>query len=260
MENLGLKINRCKIVLLLFLFTITAVFVTPSPLAAANSPEVTQLTLAEGSKYAAELYIIDSGVPGPVVMIVGGVHGNEPAGFTAARKYIDCNITRGTLLVLPKANKPAAQLDVRAIASDFDLNRSFPRSSVDQPDNALARAIWNVVKTYDVGWLMDMHEGYDYFNNKSTSSVGQSLIYYPDSSIRPIASRIVKKLNSGISGSYRDFHLGKYPIEGSLARSTAEYLGVHSFIFETCDNPSLSTRVKYQRKAANMFLESLNMI
>ncbi len=246
--------------LLILLLAVSVLLVNPSPLFAADNSKVTHLTLAEGSKYATELYIIDSGIPGPVAMIVGGVHGNEPAGFTAARTFTDISISRGTLLVIPKANIPAAERDVRYIKGDFDLNRSFPRSPSDQPDNALSRSIWNVLKTYNVEWLMDMHEGYDYFKNKSTSSVGQTLIYYPDSQIKPIASRIVKNLNSNISSNYRDFHLAKYPVEGSMARSAAEYLGVHSFIFETCDNPKLSTRVSYQRKAANMFLDALNMI
>ena len=33
------------------------------------------------------MYVINSGKPGPVVMVVGGVHGNEKAGYTAAVRY-----------------------------------------------------------------------------------------------------------------------------------------------------------------------------
>ena len=61
--------------------------------------------LAAGTKYETSLYIISSGKPGPVVMVVGGIHGNEKAGYTAARKITEYKITRGTLLVLPEAKQ-----------------------------------------------------------------------------------------------------------------------------------------------------------
>ncbi|KUG04408.1 putative periplasmic protein [hydrocarbon metagenome] len=217
-------------------------------------------TLAKGTKYATDLYIIDSGKPGPVVMIVGGVHGNETAGFTAAADVKNWQIKKGTLLVLPEANKLAISKGVRYISSEGDLNRDFPQSSTEAADNTLSRAIWAAVKKYDVEWLMDMHEGYDYYKNTSTSSVGQSLIYYPNSGTKTASSTIVSTLNQGISTSYKKFSLLQYPVKGSLARAAGQYLGVNSFIFETCDNPSLSIRVNYQLKAAKTLLQNLDMI
>ncbi len=217
-------------------------------------------TLAPGTKYATDLFIIDSGKPGPVVMIVGGVHGNETAGYTAAAEVSDWEIEKGTLLVLPEANKLAISRDVRYLSSEGDLNRDFPQASTESADNTLSKAIWSALKKYDVDWLMDMHEGYDYYKNTSTSSVGQSLIYYPNSSTKTTASEIVNTLNQGISTSYKKFSLLQYPVKGSLARAAGQYLGVHSFIFETCDNPSLSIRVNYQLKAAKTLLQELDMM
>ncbi len=217
-------------------------------------------TLAAGTKYATDLYIIDSGKPGPVVLIVGGVHGNETAGYTAAAEVTDWQIDKGTLLVLPQANKLAINKEVRYLSSEGDLNRDFPQASNESADNALSKAIWSALKKYDVDWLMDMHEGYDYYKNTSTSSVGQSLIYYPNSSTKTTASEIVSTLNQGISTSYKKFSLLQYPVKGSLARAAGQYLGIHSFIFETCDNPSLSIRVNYQLKAAKTLLQELDMM
>lgn len=216
-------------------------------------------TLAKGTKYATKLYIIESGKPGPVVMIVGGVHGNERAGYTAAAKVKDWDIKKGTLLVLPQANVLAVDKKVRYISSQGDLNRDFPQSSVQSADNTISKAIWSAVKKHKVEWLMDMHEGYDYYKNKSTSSVGQSLIYYPSSGTKKVASKIVNTLNGGISSSYKKFSLLQYPVKGSLARAAGQYLGVKGFIFETCDNPSLSVRVNYQQKAARTMLKELGM-
>jgi hypothetical protein len=104
-----------------------------------------------------------------------------------------------------------------------------------------------------------MHEGYDYSTNKSNSSVGQTLIYYPLSNTRTVAQSIVSNVNSPISSSYREFKLLRYPVQGSLSRSAAQYLGVKSFIFETCWKESLTTRVNNQLKAANKLLTVLDM-
>ena len=216
----------------------------------------TTVTIAAGTTYATPMYIIDSGVSGPVVMIVGGVHGNEPAGYTAAGKVKDWDIKKGKLIVLPQANKKAVENKTRTY--NGDLNRDFPQSSKESCDNTLSKSIYAAVKSYDVDWLMDMHEGYNY--TKISDSVGQSLIYYPTTTTKTMASAIVSKLNSGISTSYKKFSLFRYPVEGSLARASGQYLGVHAFIFETSDNPSLSVRVNYHLKAADTLLSRLGVI
>lgn len=224
-----------------------------------TSNETKKVVLAAGTKYATDMYIIRSNQPGPVVMVVGGVHGNETAGYKAAATVKNYTISKGTLLVIPEANKLAVAQHRRSAKGGSNLNRDFPQSSSQSADTTLAKAIYSAVKKYDVDWLMDMHEGYDYAKNKSTSSVGQSLIYYPNSKTKKVAGTIVSKLNGNISSSYKKFSLLRYPVKGSLARSTAQYLGVNSFIFETCSKQKLSTRVDNQLKAANTLLQQLNM-
>jgi len=229
--------------------------------AAGDYPEQTvkKTIVAPGTKYATELYVIKSSVPGPVVMVVGGVHGNEPAGYKAAEQLVDTRIKKGTLLVLPKANKRAVEAGVRYISGGYDLNRAFPRYSSDKADTLLAREIFAKVKSYKVDWLMDMHEGYDYSTSKATDSVGQTLIYYPAAKTLSVATAIINKLNQQIYGSYKDFSLLRYPTSGSLASASGKLLGVNSFIFETCSKEALSSRIKYQKRAAYELLDRLNM-
>ncbi|HCF50170.1 MAG TPA: hypothetical protein DER60_07805 [Syntrophomonas sp.] len=252
MKKVSALLKRCCIMTLITVLAFSGLAVA-APVAQADT--VKTVTIASGTIYATPMYIRDSGKPGPVVMIVGGVHGNEPAGYTAAAKVKNWDIKKGKLIVLPQANKKAVARHTRTY--NGDLNRDFPQGKTQSADTALARSIWSAVKKYDVDWLMDMHEGYGY--TKLTKSVGQSLIYYPNSTTKTMASAIVKNLNGNISTSYKKFSLFRYPVKGSLARAAGQYLGVHAFIFETCDNPSLSTRVNYQLKAANTMLSRLNM-
>ncbi len=223
-------------------------------------PTTTKRTIASGSKYATDLYVVESGKPGPVVMIVGGIHGNETAGYRAAERVKDYKIDKGTLLVIPRVNKLAIEAGRRAAPGETDFNRLFPQSKSASPKNVLAKDIYNIVKEYNVDWLMDMHEGFDYYKNPATSSVGQTLIYYPANSARSTVEDIVNDLNKDIKTSLRKFTLLRYPVQGSLARSTAQFLGVKSFIFETSQKQTLNTRISLQEQAAQKLLGNLGML
>jgi succinylglutamate desuccinylase len=242
---------------------IVAFFILVSPLAiplkaeAAASVQVKKI--ASGTKFQTNLYVIKSGKPGPVVLIVGGVHGNETAGYKAAQKVCNYRPTRGTLLVIPKANVLAIKAGHRRASGQIDLNRAFPSTKSGTARGTLAKSILKVIKDYDVDWVMDMHEGYDYARNTSTSSVGQSVIYYPSSTTKTISSRIVATLNKNISADRKEFCLLRPPVKGSIACAAAVTVGARSFILETCWKQSLDTRVNYQLKAANMLLSYLDM-
>ncbi|HNX28701.1 MAG TPA: succinylglutamate desuccinylase/aspartoacylase family protein [Syntrophomonadaceae bacterium] len=242
---------------------LTAVYVNPAQVeaAAATRQNIVQETVASSSINSTEIYIIDSGKPGPVVMITGGVHGNETAGVKAASEYTDLTIKKGMLLVLPEANQNAVAIDRRIAEGGSDLNRSFPQTKSESADTILARAIYKIVKDYDVDWLMDMHEGIDYYKNTKTDSVGQTLIYYPSQQMTPMAKTIVNTVNKSILKSYYyKYSLLKYPVKGSLTRSSAQFLGVNAFIFETSQKQTLATRVNQQCIAADTLLKQLDMI
>lgn len=258
LSNYLLSVRKGKLLPVLLSFALVFVFLTP--LQASSATDTAKVVrVASGTKYATNLYVITTGKPGPVVMVVGGVHGNETAGYKAADIVKDYSITRGTLLVLPEANKLAVDQHRRYAKGGSDLNRDFPQRSNESADNTLSKAIYKVVKDYDVDWLMDMHEGYDYSTDKSNSSVGQTLIYYPVDSTLGVAKDILTQVNRSISSSYREFQLLRYPVSGSLSRSSGQFLKVHSFIFETCSQQTLSTRVKQQIQAVNCLLDDLNM-
>jgi hypothetical protein len=52
------------------------------------------------------VYVLDSGKPGASALILGGTHGNEPAGYLAATLVVENAIPQsGRLLVIPHANR-----------------------------------------------------------------------------------------------------------------------------------------------------------
>ncbi|MGE5561310.1 MAG: M99 family carboxypeptidase catalytic domain-containing protein [Chloroflexota bacterium] len=218
------------------------------------------VTVAAGTKYATDLYVFDSGVPGPTFMIVGGVHGNEPAGYGAALQFKDeVMIKAGRVLVLPQANILGDSRKSRYVEGSTDLNRLFPDSKGEVPTHPLALAIWNVIKDYRVDYLVDFHEGYDYYSNPNNSAVGQTFIYYPSAEMQALANSTVASLNKGIKDSYHQFKALRYPVPGSIARASGQFLGVKSAIIESVYPEPYAQRVGYLLQAMNHMLSTLGM-
>lgn len=206
--------------------------------------------LLEGTPYAAPVYVVESGEPGPTVVIVGGVHGNEPAGVAAAERIRRWPIASGRLIVIPRANVPGLEAnkrrDPRVPADDGDLNRNFPHEDQSEPLGQPATAIWELIAASKPDWVLDLHEGYG-FRAGGSKSVGNSLIYLASESLDPIAERMRSAVNATIDDPDQHFVLLQKSggVKGGLTRAAREVLGAQSFTIETVytDQP-LGRRVR----------------
>lgn len=61
-----------------------------------------------GTSGDTEIYVLDSGVPGASMLVLGGTHPNEPSGFISAVTLIEsCKPESGVLYVIPRTNNSA---------------------------------------------------------------------------------------------------------------------------------------------------------
>ena len=215
--------------------------------------------LAEGTRFATPYYDNDSGKPGPTVVVVGGMHGNEPAGYMAARRLVDLMPQRGRLIVIPEANRLGIEAKSRTGSHPGDLNRDFPRSKSEGADSVLAKSIWSLVQSVKPDYLFDLHEGYD-FHKINKQSVGQSLIYYPTGDAYSMAKAMQSAVNKGISNKKHHFSLLRYPIKGSLARAAGLVLGTKAMILETSRKQPLETRISQHITMVKAALSRLQML
>ena len=75
----------------------------------------------------ADLTILAGKEPGPVLLVVAGVHGDEVSGPIAARQLASGPLpARGSLVILPCASPEALAADQRWLPGWSDLNRAFP--------------------------------------------------------------------------------------------------------------------------------------
>ncbi len=158
--------------------TATPVPPTPTPTPFPSGEEVR--TLMEGTPSATPLVIRHSGVEGPVVMILGGVHGNEPGSWLAADDIADWVPDAGSLLVVPRANVIALENFVRTFDELGDLNRLYPGNpGSDLPMERMTYQVLEAAREFGVELLLDLHESWafyaEYAPNSGTGALGQTL-------------------------------------------------------------------------------------
>ncbi|PRY90947.1 succinylglutamate desuccinylase/aspartoacylase family protein [Mongoliibacter ruber] len=98
---------------------------------------------------------------GPVVLISGGVHGDEINGIIAVRKMLDeedLNPIKGTLILMPLVNVYGFLSSSRTFPDGRDLNRSFPGSKKGSLASQIAFILSNeIIPLIDYG--LDIHTG-----------------------------------------------------------------------------------------------------
>lgn len=106
-----------------------------------------------------DLYELDSGVPGPTVLVLGGVHGNEVGGIVGAGRLTRTRwpLLAGRVRVVPVTHEAAYAADSRVGPDDgLNLARVFPGVPNGGPTERLAHLIAHeLLPGADV--LVDMH-------------------------------------------------------------------------------------------------------
>jgi predicted deacylase len=100
--------------------------------------------------------------PGPVILLLGGVHGDEINGVEIIRRLLDQNslqnVNKGTIIAIPLLNVFGFINFSRDVPDGKDVNRSFPGSSNGSLASRVARTLTKKILPY-VDLAMDFHTG-----------------------------------------------------------------------------------------------------
>ena len=55
----------------------------------------------KGTDSELDVYFIHGRLPGPTLLLLGGIQGDEPGGYLAADLYTDITLRKGNLIVVP---------------------------------------------------------------------------------------------------------------------------------------------------------------
>jgi hypothetical protein len=127
------------------------------------------------------LHKLDSGRPGPTLLVVGGIQGDEPGGFNAASLLVThYRIRTGRVWVVPNLNFISIIHCSRGIHGD--LNRKFAELSADDPEYGAIQKIKAILLDDPVDMILNLHDGSGFYRERHIDGLhnplrwGQSII------------------------------------------------------------------------------------
>lgn len=213
-----------------------------------NPDNLEIIAICAETDYQTRAYVYSSKHRYPVIMIMAGVHGNELAGIEAARQFMkNIRLERGTVIIIPEANKKAIRHGVRAMSDREDLNRNYPGDISSNDDiKRLAGEIFEIMNKNEVEFLLDLHESADYYT-KNKFFYGQTIVL--DNTRNPflneIAKYLVDELNSSVVSPENKFEVIVKPVAGSSTYEALNHLGIRGITFETCNKIDYKKRVNF---------------
>ncbi len=144
------------------------------------------------------------------ILILGGIHGNEPAGSKAILQLMnDININKvkinnNRIIFVPYVNYCALRLNKRQVPFIGDLNRKFPITENYNEDdlNPIVKKIIIMMKQSD--FIIDFHEGWGFYKEK-TGSIGSTITPTNTDISNQLADLVYDNLNKSITEDYKKF-------------------------------------------------------
>ena len=164
------------------------------------------------------LYTLQGEEEGPTLLVIGGIHGDEPGGYFApalmAKHY---KITKGNVLVVPNLNPDSIKAFRRGVYND--MNRKFAKIAKNDPDYKNVEAVKKLIRDKKVDFVINLHDGHGFYREKWENSIfnprawGQTYVIdqktldnVPFGNLDEIVRQIETKLNQTL---HYDFHTFK---------------------------------------------------
>jgi len=191
---------------------------TPEPPFVVAAGEEKRLLMA-GTPEETPLYVFGSGLPGPVLAVLGGVHGNEPGGWLAADELLDTfRPTNGAFLIVPRANRLATQQFVRTTDDLGDLNRLYPGDPNGQPMARMASEIVQTLREFRVSVVVDMHESWAFYTDRTATQTGTAFLGQTVSSSTAqglsLAKDVLETVNQRVRAAHETLIVREFPPPG----------------------------------------------
>lgn len=204
-----------------------------------------------------DIYLIDSGIPGPNFLVVAGTHGNEPSGRITMEKWISSNksLKKGKMYVIPRANKSGSQLNFRYMIHNLrypDLNRNY----TDFGKEPISQKIISLIKKENIDFILDFHEGWG-FHKQNKKSIGSTLSATTPFS-KKIANEIISLLNNEIEDENKQFILNEKVDELFTLRNYSKRHGIHYILVETTGQNNVQPLCVRNKQSKQIFDYILN--
>ncbi len=165
------------------------------------------------------LHKLDSGRPGPTILVIGGIQGDEPGGFyTAALLISHYRIKSGAVWVVPNLNFPSIIHNSRGLHGD--MNRKFADLDPGDPEYPAIQKIKAIITDPRVEAVLHLHDGWGFYSPTYVSEWrcparwGQSVIIDQDTvpaarfgDLHALAEKAVADANGRLYDDEHAYHV-----------------------------------------------------
>lgn len=226
------------------------------------------------------LYKKEGKIKGNTLLIIGGIHGDEPGGYFAPaflEKYY--NIKKGNVWIIPNINGDSIIANTRGLYSD--MNRKFSNIDKNDPDFEIIKKVKNVILDKKVDLVLNLHDGYGFYRNKYENAIfnpnawGQATIIDQEKingldkfgNLDEIANRVNTTLNADkLFQEHHSFNMKntQTKFKDEQMQLSLTYFAVTNnkpaFAIETSKNiTELTHKVIYQLKSIEEFMNIMNI-
>ena len=203
--------------------------------------------LPSGTPIRIRAHIVRALEPGPCVLLLGGVHGDEVNGIEIVRQILRSKLAaelkQGTLVLIPLLNVYGFLNYAREVPDGKDVNRSFPGSTSGSLASRVAYVLRHEILPH-IDWAVDFHTG------------GNSVYNFPQiryAAQDPAARVLAEAFSAPVT-------LSSAMIDRSL-RQTAFDIGKPVLVFEGGENMRVNLEaVREARRGVRRLLASHDMV
>lgn len=215
---------------------------------------------------------------GDTLLIIGGIHGNEPGGYFAPMLFLKhYKITYGNVWVVPNLNFDSLVRNRRGIYGD--MNRKFNHIDPQDKDYQIVMDIKKLILSPRVDLVLNLHDGHGYYREKHIDGLfnpkawGQACIIDQQSipgvkfgNLQEIASKVSQGTNVLLQEDVQEFNVKNTETKkkDEAMRQSLTYFAIQNdkpaFAIETSKNISdLAVKVFYQLKTIEEFMHTMDI-
>lgn len=220
----------------------------------------------------------ESGKEGSTLLVIGGIHGDEPGGYFApmllARYY---KIESGNLWVVPNLNFDSIVKNSRGI--NGDMNRKFAKIETKDKDFDTVAEVKKLILNPKVDLTLNLHDGQGFYRDRqidknfNPKAWGQATIIdqqqIPNAkygNLADIATKVNQETNIGLIEDVHEFNVKNTntKTQDKAMQQSLTFFSIQNnkpaFAIETSKNiTNLSQKVFYQLKTIEKFMNVMNI-
>ncbi|HEX5709735.1 MAG TPA: M99 family carboxypeptidase catalytic domain-containing protein [Sulfuricurvum sp.] len=216
---------------------------------------------------------------GPTLLVIGGIHGNEPGSYFAASILSEYyTINKGNLWVVPNLNALSIAMNSRGV--NGDMNRKFADMKSDDPDRHIVQEIQKIISDPKVDLILNLHDGHGFYRKEYKNTIfnpaawGQTCVIdqesldgdHPYKNLDKIALAVRQEVNNGLIEDHHCFDIRNTNtrFDDEAMKHSLTFYAINNnkpaFAIETSKNlPTLHEKVFYQLRAIEGYMRYMGI-